>query len=243
MKIHVLSGDSLVEPFRKTEIEGEIVVCRECLIDGELRAESLAEFWQMRDNYLSLTFEKPNNFYQEYVKGEFDKLLEKASGNEINLWFEYELFCQVNLWFCLSLLNDKTEDIFIIYPFIKDERDIWKGFGYLTEDELKQSFEQRIKLDKKDIQLGEKLWEAFRNKDHQSLKKLGEIDSGAFPKLNEICQAAIELEIRPKKVLQEIILKQGKDFGKVFQKFNQTEDIYGFGDLQVKKIYDEMILK
>ncbi len=37
--IHVLAGDSLVEPFKNTNIKGEIVVCRECLIDGDLKAE------------------------------------------------------------------------------------------------------------------------------------------------------------------------------------------------------------
>ncbi len=246
MKIHVLAGDSLVEPFKKTNIEGEIIVCRECLIDGDLMAENLEEFWNLRDDYLSNSSIKPDNFYKEKVKGEFEKLIENADGNEINLWFEYELFCQVNLWFCLSLLSEKNVEIYIVYPIVKDEKDIWKGFGYLAEDELKISFEQRIKISKDDIELGKDLWKAFQNKDFIELESLSETEAKSFPTLKEVCKAACEIETRPKNTLKNImkdgdIMKDGEtNFGEVFKEFNKREDIYGFGDLQVKKIFDHL---
>jgi hypothetical protein len=240
MQIHVLSGDSLIKPFQKTNIEGEFIVCRECLIDGDLQAKGLDDFWRVREDYLSNSFDKPANFYQEKVKGEFDKLLENADGNEINLWFEYELFCQVNLWFCLWLLKDKSADIYIVYPYLTDKKDIWKGFGFLNEDELNESFEQRIKLSFKDITLGVNLWQAFQNKDWSMLDGLGDSDSKAFPTLKEVCTAACEIETRPEETLRQIMDNGETEFGKVFQEFNKTEDIYGFGDLQVKKIYDHL---
>ena len=34
---------------------------------------------------------------------------------------------------------------------------------------------------------------------------------------------------------------QSTDFGTVFRIFNQQESIYGFGDLQVKRIFDTII--
>ena len=238
MKINVLSGDSLVEPFKKTKIEGEIIVCRECFIDGDLQAGSLDEFWKVRDNYLSNSFSKPDNFYVEKVKAEFDKLLANAKGSEINLWFEYELFCQVNFWFCLSILKDIDAELFIVYPFLKDEKDIWKGFGWLDKNDLQQSFEQRIKLNSDDILLGAKLWKAFQSKDYVELEKLSRTDSKGFPTLKVVCEAACEIETRPKETLEKIIENGANDFGKAFQAFNEIEAIYGFGDLQVKKIYD-----
>ncbi len=238
--MHVLSGDSLVEPFGKTNIDGEIIVCRECLIDGDLMAENLEEVWNVRDEYLSKSFIKPDNFYREKVKSEFDRLIENADGSEINLWFEYELFCQVNLWFCLSLLKDKNVEIFVVYPIIKDEKDIWKGFGFLDEEDLKASFEQRIKLGKEDILLGVELWKAFQAKDFQALEELSKTESKSFPTLKEVGKAACEIEMRPKETLQKIIKNGETDFGKVFREFNKTEGIYGFGDLQVKKIFDHL---
>ena len=35
MKLHVMPGDSLTDNFKQTGIEGEIAVCRECLIAGK----------------------------------------------------------------------------------------------------------------------------------------------------------------------------------------------------------------
>lgn len=240
MKIHVLPGDSLVETFGKTDIEGEIVICRECLVDGDCLAESLDAFWRERENYLSAAYPKSDNFYRENVKTEFEKLLKVSPGDEINLWFEYELFCQTNMWFCLWLLKGKNIDIFRVAPIVRAENDLWKGFGDLSESDLEKCFGQRIEFSDEDILLGANLWEAFQNKDFRRLKQLGETKSDCFPHLKEVCQAAIQLQTRPKERLQEIVSEGEADFRKVFEKFNKTEGIYGFGDLQVKRIYDRI---
>ncbi len=44
MKIRLLPGDALAEKFSDMNIEGEIVVCRECLVDRDLKGESLEVF-------------------------------------------------------------------------------------------------------------------------------------------------------------------------------------------------------
>ncbi|MDQ3181372.1 MAG: DUF1835 domain-containing protein [Acidobacteriota bacterium] len=240
MKIHVLPGDSSVETFEKTNIEGEIVVCRECLIDGDFAAGSLDDFWRERENYLSAAYPKINNFYLENVKTEFEKLLKVSAGDEINLWFEYELFCQTNMWFCLWLLKDKNAEVFRVAPVVRSENDLWKGFGGLRENDLEKCFAQKIKFGKEDILLGVNLWEAFQNRDFQILRDLSGTKSNCFAHLNEICQAAIELQSRPKERLKEIVSEGETDFQKVFERFSKTEGIYGFGDLQVKRIYDEI---
>ena len=131
---------------RKLIIEGEIIVCRECLIEGDLKAKNLEEFWQIRENYLSKTYPKSENFYTENVKSEFEKLLNVSPDDEVNLWFEYELFCQVNLWFCLSLLTEKEIEIYRVAPVVRNENDLWNGFGGLSEDELEKCFGQRIQI-------------------------------------------------------------------------------------------------
>lgn len=238
MKIHILSGDSLFEPFKQTNIEGEILVCRECLVDGDLKADNLDDFWNIRENYLGNSSQKSDNFYKEKVKAEFEKLVANADGSEINLWFEYELFCQVNFWFCLSLLSQKDAEIYVVYPKLNDKKDIWKGFAFLSNEDLKASFENRIKLSKEDVLIGSKLWEAFQNKDFATLENLSQKESDAFPTLKEVGQAACEIETRPQKSLKRIIDNGVTEFGKAFQEFNEVEAIYGFGDLQVKNIYD-----
>ena len=47
---------------------------------------------------------------------------------------------------------------------------------------------------------------------------------------------------RPKESLKEIMKELQTDkFGPVFQEFCKRESIYGFGDLQVKRLYDEVL--
>lgn len=241
MKMHVLPGDSLVEGFKQTEIKGEIAVCRECLVDGDLSAENLEDFWRTREDYLSAAYPEAEKSYNKNVKSEFEKLLKFGKNDEINLWFENELFCQANMWFCLYLLQNSKAEIYRVKPCFENAEDIWKGFGNLEIKDLPKCFASRKKFSNKDVKLGADLWKAFQNKDFDDLEKLSQTKSECFPHLKEVCQAAIEQQVRPKEVIQKIIADGASDFGKVFRKFHETEGIYGFGDSQVKRIYDEVL--
>lgn len=235
MIYHVLPGDAQVEIFKKTDIEGEIIVCREALIEGDISAENLEDFWRIRENYLSKTYPNSEISYEKNVRGEFEKLLNVSAGDELNLWFEYELFCQTNLWFCLALLSEKTAQIYRVAPIVRNENEIWKGFGNLSESDLKKCFEQRIRLKKEDVLLGRELWKSFIFK---SFDLIDFEKSGNFPHLKEICEAASEIESRPEARMREILETGETDFDKIYEEFQKTEAIYGFGDTQVRKIYD-----
>lgn len=240
LQLHFLPGDSLVEHFRESGISGEIAVCRECLIEGDLMATDREEFWQVREEYLSSAYPpEDRNFYREHVVREFEKL-QTADAGEINLWFEHELFCQVNLWFCLDLLRDTTADIYRITPLVKEKSDIWKGFGRLATGELRMCFEQRERFGQSDMLLGADLWNAYQKRDFQQLRKLSDMESKCFPYLREVGQAAVEQEHRPQATLAKIMATDDSGFGKVFQKFNEIEAVYGFGDLQVRRLYDQL---
>ena len=236
----MLPGDSLVEQFDKTAIDGEIIVCRECLIDGDLAADKLWEFWQVREKYLTTAYGGSEKQYHE-IKQEFVKLRHLADGNAVNLWFEYELFCQVNLWFCLWLLRNTRVEFYVVYPKLKNKEDVWKGFSLLNTDQLKESFAQKVRLGHDDIYLGVQLWQAFQQRDFERLKELGKTESKCFPTLKEVCQAAAEIDTRPKESIRKIIAEGNENFNSVFGAFNKNEAIYGFGDLQVKKIYDKIV--
>ncbi|MGI9056072.1 MAG: DUF1835 domain-containing protein [Pyrinomonadaceae bacterium] len=240
MKYHVLPGDSLVETFENTNIEGEIIVCRECLMEGDLTAKNLEEFWKIRENYLTKNFPQKEKFYAENVRGEFEKLLAVSPFDEINLWFEYELFCQTNLWFCLSLLSGKDVEIYRVAPVVRNENDLWKGFGGLNANDLEKCFEQRSNLSKEDVEFGRWLWKTFTFKDFEKCSDFDFEKIEKFPHLKDVVEAAVVIETRPKKRIREIVSEGETDFGKVFQKFAETEGVYGFGDLQVKKIYDSI---
>jgi hypothetical protein len=236
MILHVLPGDAQVDEFVKTGIRGELVICREALIDGDVRAKSLDEFWRVREDYLSRTYPESGADYRETVVPQFEKLLDLPAGAEVNLWFEYELFCHVNMWFCLSLLRDSKARVFRVEPVMKRDVDPWSGFGRLSADDLNRCFAGRTMFSARDIELGGDLWYAYQIRDYARLAKLSDTESACFPYLKEACEAEIEKETRPRQVLMELQDSGFEEFGDVFAAFTERAGVYGFGDSQVKKI-------
>lgn len=241
MSIHVLPGDALAVDFKNADIEGDVVVCRECLIEGDVRGEELEDFWSARADFLQSAYGKDEIFYVENVVAEFEELFYLEPETEVNLWFEYELFCQTNMWFCLYLLAEETDaTVYRVAPVVRTDEDVWKGFGGLSADDLRACFEHRIKFGKSDILLGKDLWKAYQNKDFDKLRQLSRTNSECFPKLKEVCEAEIEKQFRPKRTLEKIIAGGETDFGRIFELFKSEEGVYGFGDSQVKRILQEI---
>jgi hypothetical protein len=236
MKIHVLAGDALADNFKDSGIAGEPVVCRECLVEGDVRAANPEDFWKVRAGFIKSAYGEDEEKYFAEVVAEFEKLKNLAPGTEVNLWFEYELFCQTNMWFCLSLLQNTPASVYRVAPVVRTEADVWKGFGNLSAEDLKKCFAERIKFRDEDIRLGAWLWQAYQNADYEKLEKLSETESECFPRLKEVCRAEIEKNSRPQKVLREIIENGSTDFNEIFPEFTLRAGVYGFGDAQVKRL-------
>jgi len=68
----------------------------------------------------------------------------------------------------------------------------------------------------------------------------------AFPYLQEVIKAHVERFPtegsvgRPERVLEEIIENGFSDFHDVFTEFWKRESIYGFGDVQLRKMWDKV---
>lgn len=234
--LHVLPGDATVNDFKNTGIAGEVIVCRECLIAGPADADTLFEFWEQRARFILAEYGGDEIEYHENVADELAKLLDLPEGTEVNLWFEYELFCQANMWFCLSLLRESDVKVFRVAPVTRAENEIWRGFGLMDGDDMRRCFAERVEFGADDRKLGELLWQAYSNGDLEILDKLGNAKSKCFPYLREVCTAAIEKSFRPKKIIEEITANGVTDFGAVFQEFTERAGVYGFGDTQVKEI-------
>ncbi len=239
MSIHVLPGDSLVAEFNKAGIEGEVVVCRECLVAGDRSGPTLDEFWDRRMNFIALEYGGDPIEYQENVAYELEKLIGLPADTEVNLWFEYELFCQVNMWFCLDLLKGSDVRVFRIEPLNASPDDIWKGFGKLEAVDLVNCYEGRTQFSEEDIAMGSRLWEAFRQEVLDELRRLGEYRSPCFPFLKEVCEAAAEIGSRPAAIVRELKASGLNEPESLFLEFQKRAGVYGYGDLQVARLLQE----
>lgn len=247
MLYHILNGDALAYSFPDTKIEGDVVVMREALIEGDLSGYNLRDFWKSRAQYHGASEAEYNNT----VVKEFEEITNAPDSAVFNLWFEYDLFCQVNMWFVLSVINglpgDKTVFIVLTSHVDKNSKHFWNGFGAASSNDLKACYANRIALSDAEISLGHSLWQAYKNRQLEELTELSRRKSPAFPYLQQVVTAHVErfpkdgTKGRPEKVIEDIIKNISADFDTVLQEFWKRESIYGFGDTQVKALYDKVM--
>lgn len=241
---HILNGDSLKQQF-PTIITGELIIARECLVDGNVAGSSLDELFRTRAQFISNNYEgyKEQDYYEKTVP-EFQKANSIHEEADINLWFEDDLFCQVNFWFTVHLLNqsDKKNPIFLIRP----DQHSQHGFGGLKSSELVSIYKNRVLLT--ELDKISRLWELYQNDKTEELLKTAEELKNNYPFILWAVKAHIEripskgnLGRPIESILQIIKDLKTKEFGPIFKEFNKRESIYGFGDLQVKRLFNEVL--
>ena len=237
--IHITNGDYLTEDLKKIPISGEIMVCREALVSGDIAANSLQDFWEIRAKYIAKAYNVSKKSYYKNGVSEFEKMLNIREGSDVNLWFEDDLFCQVNLWFCISLLSE-IEGLKMFRVFPKPSADnLWKGFSDTESSELEACLGSKVLLNENDINLAQNLWKSYKNKDIESLKELSKSDSTCYRFLEEVIDAYIN--INPVDFIRSHIENGMTDFNSVFEKFREELGSFGFGDLQVKSLYEKVL--
>ncbi|HSE33472.1 MAG TPA: DUF1835 domain-containing protein [Pyrinomonadaceae bacterium] len=242
--LHIVNGDSTATTLKRTKIKGEIFSFKDTLINGPAPATQNRNEWRaVRVQHLTDTYGlKLKECEKEFLKQEA-ALASAAKHDEVVLWFEYDLFCQLNLlylldWFyeadlkktCLSLINIDS------FPGRKD----FRGLGELTEDELASLFPKREKVTKAQLELGAKAWQAFRSPNPTAIELLLHSDTSKLPLLAQALSAHLRrfpsttngLGQIEKSGLQIIADGYGK-FIDMFPKFLAAEKTYGLGDSQV----------
>ena len=240
---HILNGDALKEQFPDA-IEGEIIVARECLVDGDVSGDSLEELFSSRAGFLNQHYGVSEKEYYEKTASEFLKIQLIKSNSDINLWFEDDLFCQANFWFTVHLLLRKSKDynIFLVRPKTHTRF----GFGGLTKSSLMSIYKERVQL--KELDKISKLWKCYQLNDIKEMKHLAQELEKEYPFISKAVDAHIQRKPtnahvgRPTQSLLTIMKEfQTEDFAEIFQEFCKRESIYGFGDLQVKRLYDQIM--
>jgi len=241
---HILNGDALKMQFPNS-IEGEQIIMRECLVDGPVNGKTLNDFFLTRATYLEKSYNEPKDFYNQKVIPEIEKIAQLPKTETIVLWFEEDLFCQVNLWFLLNLLNSTSEITKHLYLAMPPKKASY-GFGSLSQKELEEVY-----INKKKVlhhnQLST-LWENYRDKDTNALLKTASSLESHYPFLKNAVQTYIKSlpshtsRGEPTEIIASLLKENNtKTFGFIFQEFTKKHPEYGYGDLLVHKIYTSLV--
>lgn len=237
---HILNGDCLLDQL-KNHIEGEMIVCRECMIEGNTKGNSLDEIFENRIIHFQKLYEVNKTEYKEKTQKELLSIQDIPCEYEINLWFENDLFCQTNFWFVAHLLKElKIQNpIFLVRPSKGNEY----NFGKMNAKELRNSFQNKSAISKNSIAELQKLWQAFQQNNTSAMLAIAQTLHPHFPFIGPAVYAQITKYLGvPQKALRKIIRDlTTSEFAPVFQEFCKREAIYGFGDSQVKTMFNEIM--
>lgn len=241
--LHLLNGDTTLHQINQTTINGDRLVWREILCEGEtLEKVGSAEFWETRAAFLQ-AFSKPSfEKHFERNKKEFSETdLRQYDG--VVLWFEYDLFCQINMLGLLSWIHPKylpDTKIALVCLGNHPNYDGLVGLGEIDPDDYYSLFEKRIQLNPEDLAYAARIWKAYCSNNHFNLLQL--IEPGRakkFPYLEEALRWHLKRIPDSQNGLDEIefyivqlLAKKPQEKREIVGTLLRRENFYGFGDVQ-----------
>ena len=243
--LHILNGDSTAGIFADSQLPGEILVWREMLCEGPLHKEVGSDpFWINRYAYFEKSLEVSRLEYYDKTIKEILKIEDNDNYNEVVLWFEYNLFCQINLLAACTFLlkNFRKDNRYSLVCTGKEKgTEQLQSLSDYTADDYKELYQNRIKLTRNDLLFAKESWEIYVKNDQKEIREFNFNRNKKFRYL----QAAIDQHLKrfpdenglnqiDRKIVE--LYKQGittqNDLVKELLNWQKAETVYGFGDLQ-----------
>lgn len=162
--LHITNGDSTTDYLRSLEFQGEFITWREMLCEGKTTFDVGSEsFWKTRFDFFKSSYKVSKKTFIDLTVKEYRSLCQKKHQNEIVLWFDYDLFCQVNMIAVISWLKRYRKDEKISLVSCGDIKGSKKqvGFGELNHKQIQQHYKNRVELSKDDIAYADYIWQLY----------------------------------------------------------------------------------
>lgn len=242
--LHIHNGDSSAGTAGKANIPGNHLAWREALVCGPAPGwMSDQEFQETRARHLAQAYGIELEKAQSELSEQHVALSRSADHEEVVLWFEHDLFCQVQLiylldWFAKHEPGKTRLSLISIdrFPGIED----FRGLGQLDETQLESLFPARHEITSEQLTLGSKAWRAYSSSNPTEIEALLQSDTSALPFLASALLKHLERFPSTRNGLGRIantaleLIEAGRgEFRILFPEFGRREPIYGFGDAQL----------
>ncbi|MCX2719655.1 DUF1835 domain-containing protein [Lentiprolixibacter aurantiacus] len=245
--LHITNGDSFTQRLTKLKLNGDIITWREMLCEGKTETDVGSEsFWKTRFDFLHKNYNVSKSWFVEKTLKEYRSLCNHKQQDQIVLWFEYDLFCQINMLAVISWLKShrRYADISLVCSGNEDETDKMYSLNELTDEQLLDLYKNRVHLSQNDIEYADYVWQLycsdnpirlenlmdFENYQYEYLSDAIKVHLKRFPTikngLNEIENKVLELSYNEKPASKKALL------GAVMK----NQGYYGFGDSQFQRV-------
>ncbi|NCO64638.1 MAG: DUF1835 domain-containing protein [Flavobacteriales bacterium] len=248
--LHITNGSLLTTMLQDLDFTGDILTWEEMLCEGPTISNINSDkFLKLRASFFSSFYDIDLNI--EEIKSELDLLNHPDIYSEIILWFEYDLFCHINMIGVITLLHQKKVKLPIYLVSsgrIEGEKNL-KGLTELTPNQLNNHFKNKIELAEEDLELAITLWDIYCGKDHNLLKPYI-IKGSNFKYMSNCLKAHLErfpdsisgLNILEKNLLEIIKNNDLKSKNQLLGYALNYQGYYGYGDTQFERIINKLSL-
>ena len=246
--LHITNGSVLTDTLLELNFEGEIITWQEMLCEGPTFIDIDSEaFYKTRKAFFASVYQLELDVKK--FKSELAKLNDPEKYSEIILWFEYDLFCHINMIAVINLLLQKkiTLPLYLVCSGRIPGSKNLTGLSELSSIQLIKHHENRVRLKESDIKLVETLWQIYCGIDHNLFKPFI-VQTSSFKYLSNCLKAHLERfpdSISGLNILETNILEIVKDYN--IKSENQLlgyalnyQGYYGFGDIQMARIIEKL---
>lgn len=249
--LHITNGDEFTAVLKTLDISGNIITWREMLCEGKTTPEVGSEtFWRQRYEFLNRAYKVTKDTFINRTLKEYRNLCNQKSQDEIVLWFNKDLFCQINMIAVLSWIkkNRSNATIYLIGSGVEKDSTPTPSLSTLDKAALEKLYKDRLLLNKDDIEYGDYIWQLYcenspirlqsaikqNNSQLQYLTNVIQTHLHRFPSLknglnqleNKMLDKALYQNIKSKDLLVDAMLKD--------------PGYYGYGDIQYYKIASKL---
>jgi hypothetical protein len=192
--LHICNGDATSQPLKTSGVPGVFKICADALVEGPC-----PPLWGRDWQRLRLDFLVDQPDAQPRADEVWDEDFERALGaegwDEIVLWYEHDLYCQLLLVRLLALAARHTGPrpaLTLVSIGEHPEVPGFMGLGELNAAQLAALFPARIPIDRSMIELGHDAWAAYSDPDPRALERLLARDLGALPFLARALRRHLE---------------------------------------------------
>lgn len=248
---HITNGDRFTSVLKKLSVEGKIITWREMLCEGKTITNVGSElFWKTRYDFFNKSYETTKNKFIEATLKEYRRLCNQKSQDEVVLWFDHDLFSQINMIAVISWLKNHKKDarIMLVSPGREDNLDKWQKLSGLSEEELLRQYKDRTHLTQDDMEYADYIWQLYCSESPLWLETFSKFNSSQFHYLPEAIKAHIlrfpTVKNGLNKIENEVLLtaaeNQPQSGEELVTQMLEKDKIYGFTELQYHKLIEDL---
>ncbi|MFD0993618.1 DUF1835 domain-containing protein [Tenacibaculum geojense] len=250
--LHITNGDVTTQQLKQLGFKDEIITWREMLCEGKTTTDVGSEgFWKTRFDFLNDNYKISKQKFINFTLKEYRNLCNQKQQDEIVLWFEYDLFCQINMIAVISWLKQyrNNRKITLVQSGnVKNSKKL-KGLGELNQKQLLAHYNNRITLSKDDIEYADYIWQLYCSDSPLRLETVHKFNPmSPFIYLEEAIKAhllrfpSIEngLNTIENNILQVAEHQKTANKEAFIGKIIKQQEVYGFGDTQYNKTVNDL---